>query len=62
MHSRVALDHVVARLKALRGYFLNGELSFRGSASGADRRVGGEGVVDLGEGNKVNLELAQIHV
>merc|ERR1711973_357704 len=60
--TRVALDHLVSRLKAGVGDFRDGELLMVGLLGRDDGGVGDQGEVDPGVGHQVGLELSQVHV
>ena len=59
---RITLDHLVLGLEARLGYYINTETLVRGQLSGDQRGVGSERVVDTRIGNKIGLELVEVHV
>ena len=58
----VALDHLVSRLEAGVSYLSNAKLLMVCLLRAYYRRVGHEGEVDSGVGDKVGLELRQVHI
>merc|ERR1712018_635252 len=60
--TRVALDHLVSRLKASVGDLRDGELLVVGLLGRDDWRVGDQGEVDPGVGHQVGPELSQVDV
>merc|ERR1711934_1153742 len=60
--TRIALDHLVGRLKASVGDLGDGELFVVGLLGRDDWCIGDQGEVDPGVGHQVGLELSQIHV
>jgi len=60
--TRVALHHLVGRLKASVGDLRNSQLLVVGLLGGDDRSVGGQREVDTWVGHQVGLELGEIDV
>merc|ERR1712045_645891 len=60
--TRIALDHLVGRLKASVGDLGDCELLVVGLLGRDDWCIGDQGEVDPGVGHQVGLELSQIHV
>merc|ERR1712213_297076 len=60
--TRVALDHLVSRLKAGVGDLRDSELLMVGLLGRDDGCIGDQGEVDPGVGHQVGLELSQVYV
>ena len=59
---RITLDHLVLSLEARLSYYIYTETLVRGQLSGDQRGVGSERVVNTRIGNKIGLELVEVHV